>query len=201
MMKKYNKKEIELKLQELEDELIVADLIESFDIGIVGGSSLILKGIKEREVTKDIDSIRIVEFKDNGISRDTVESTLKNISHELMGIINSNFAIFDSVLFVEMETDWELVYEGVNGIVKAYVPSDETIVAMKLTAVASKTKLRDTYYIDINSKHMLENANPEKIKELLDEYVTYISNQEDIKLLFKEYEEWSEKVKRHNESK
>lgn len=194
MLKKYNKKDIEDKLQSLENELAANDEFEKLNIGIVGGSSLILKDVKSREVTKDIDAIKIIEFKENGIVYGDLNETMKKYS--LFPLINSDFSIFESVLFVEQETEWDSVFIGEHEIVEAFTPSNETFVAMKLLAL-SGTKMRDPDLIDVTSEYILNNTDPKKVKELLEECSTYV-NDDMSKSIFEQYEEW---LKKYNENK
>lgn len=187
-MEKYSKEQLKAKLQQLEDELIINDYYDEVEIGIVGGSSLILKGVESREFTKDIDAIKINSFDENGTKYGDIDELMKRLS--LYPLINSQFAMFETVLFVEHENNWELVFEGEKNIIKAYSASNETIVAMKIVAL-SGPKERTPDKKDINSKYILDNTNPKKVLELLKEYKTYFAP-EKFKPILEQYNIWLE---------
>lgn len=200
MSKKYSKRELEEILQGLEDIMIINDYNDRYvkvNIGIVGGSSLILKGVEARKYTRDVDAVLIDEFKDGGSKLSELDKLITDLN--MPKIINSRFTVFESRVLVEHESEWVSVFKGKNGFLEAYSASNETVVAMKLYSLSEKD--RDSDLEDINSDYILENTDPKVVKELIEELITYISLVEKHEPIREEYRIWLKKQKEHNSNK
>lgn len=189
-MKRYNKNELLQKLQEFENELIYLDRYEKVTLGIVGGASLLFLEATERTVTKDIDSIAIIEMRDNGLSYTSVRHFTKDTSFE--ELINSDVTVFNTFGLIEYETEWIKVFEGSEGIVTALSASLEMIVSFKLIAMADKE--RDSDMKDLSSKNVIKNTDPSRVKWLLEEMFTYLASEKQVREIKREFNFW---VKAH----